>query len=164
MKVDHILSRKHGGGSSADNLAYACTICNRLKGSDIASIDRSGRLVRLFNPRSADWTQHFGLDGAVIQPLTTAAEATARLLRFNAAERVTERHLLQQFGALSARVIVPLRVSLPSQTCEGKGDRNGILSVSAVFTTLSGFKTFSGTKIGPVLSPLARAAKPPALP
>ncbi len=97
-QVDHILSRKHGGGSSADNLAYACTICTRLKGSDIASIDRSGRLVRLFNPRSADWTQHFDLDGAVIQPLTTATEATARLLRFNAAERVTERHLLQQLG------------------------------------------------------------------
>ncbi len=38
----------------------------------------------------SDWSEHFRLDGAVIQPLTAEAEATARLLRFNAAERVTD--------------------------------------------------------------------------
>ncbi len=97
-QVDHILSRKHGGGSSAENLAYACMICNRLKGSDIASVDPSGNLIRLFNPRLTDWREHFRLAGAVIQPLTAEAEATARLFRFNAAERVIERCLLQQLG------------------------------------------------------------------
>ena len=102
-QVDQIVSRKHGGRSSADNLAYACTICNRLKGSDIASIDRLGELISLFNPRLADWTSNFRLDGSIIQPLTAEAEATARLLRFNTAERVLERHMLLQLDRYPRR-------------------------------------------------------------
>lgn len=35
-QVDHIVSRKHGGESTSDNLAYAYVICNRYKGTDIA--------------------------------------------------------------------------------------------------------------------------------
>jgi 5-methylcytosine-specific restriction endonuclease McrA len=31
---DHIIANKHGGQSSADNLALACFDCNRFKGSD----------------------------------------------------------------------------------------------------------------------------------
>ena len=51
-QVDHILSRKHGGSFTSDNLAYACVVCNRHKGSDVASIDpRTGEIVPLFNPR-----------------------------------------------------------------------------------------------------------------
>lgn len=42
-QIDHIISRKHGGSSGIGNLAYACILCNRYKGTDIASIDRSGR-------------------------------------------------------------------------------------------------------------------------
>ncbi len=37
-EVDHIISVKHGGSTTADNLAYACFFCNRDKGSDIGSI------------------------------------------------------------------------------------------------------------------------------
>ena len=36
-QIDHIISRKHGGNSSADNLALACIRYNAWKGSDIAS-------------------------------------------------------------------------------------------------------------------------------
>ena len=50
-QIDHIISRKHGGSSDIGNLAYACILCNRYKGTDIASIDRSGRPIRLFDPR-----------------------------------------------------------------------------------------------------------------
>ena len=28
-QVDHIISRKHGGISILENLAYACVLCNR---------------------------------------------------------------------------------------------------------------------------------------
>jgi len=45
-QVDHIVSRKHGGLSTQENLAYACVECNRHKGSDVASIDQI--LERLF--------------------------------------------------------------------------------------------------------------------
>jgi 5-methylcytosine-specific restriction endonuclease McrA len=34
-EVDHIISLKHGGSTEPDNLAYACALCNRAKGSDI---------------------------------------------------------------------------------------------------------------------------------
>ncbi len=37
-QVDHIISEKHGGDTQENNLAYACSFCNRNKGSDIGSI------------------------------------------------------------------------------------------------------------------------------
>ncbi len=78
-------------------------ICNRNKGSDIASRHWSGQLVRLFDPRQDDWKDHFLLNGGVIEPLTPIGEVTARLLRFNAAERVVERRLLQSLGRYPLR-------------------------------------------------------------
>ena len=36
-QIDHIVSRKHGGPSTLENLASACVLCNRYKGPDIAS-------------------------------------------------------------------------------------------------------------------------------
>lgn len=97
-EVDHIVGRQHGGETTADNLAYACMICNRFKGANISSVDAAGGIMRLFNPRSERWEDHFRLTGAVIQPLTGRGEATARLLRFNVAERVVERNVLQRLG------------------------------------------------------------------
>lgn len=98
-QVDHIVSRKHGGPSASDNLAYACVVCNRHKGSDVASIDpRTGEIVRLFNPRSDRWADHFQLEGVVIEAVSSIGSATARLLRLNAPERISERRLLQSLG------------------------------------------------------------------
>ena len=98
-QIDHIISRKHGGSSGIGNLAYACILCNRYKGADIASIDHSGRPIRLFDPRRDSWDEHFKLDGPIIQPLTPVGEVTARMLRLNAAERVIERRLFQALGS-----------------------------------------------------------------
>jgi hypothetical protein len=95
------MSRQHGGKTTADNLAYACMICNRFKGTNISSVDASSAIIRLFNPRLDRWDDHFRLIGAVIQPLTATGEATARLLRLNAAERVVERNMLQRLGRYS---------------------------------------------------------------
>ena len=95
-QVDHIVSRKHGGSSTCDNLAYACIFCNRYKGSDVASIEpQSGDVVRLFDPRRDRWAEHFRLDGARIEPVTKVGATTVRLLRMNAPERILERDLLQ---------------------------------------------------------------------
>ncbi len=100
-EVDHIISEKHGGGSTAENLAYACLACNRNKGSDISSIVPGTReLVRLFNPRTDRWADHFRLDmdGITIVPLTQIGEATSRILRFNDGERLLEREALRIMG------------------------------------------------------------------
>ena len=94
-QVDHVVSRKHGGTSAFDNLAYACILCNRYKGSDVASINpMTGEAVPLFHPRRDRWADHFRLDADFIEPLTDAGSATVRLLRLNAAERLAERRLL----------------------------------------------------------------------
>ena len=103
-QVDHIISRKHGGRSSADNLALACVICNRYKGSDVASIDsNTGDLVRLFHPRKDRWADHFQIDGEHIESLTAVGRVTAELLRLNAPERLSERRLLQALGTYPER-------------------------------------------------------------
>jgi hypothetical protein len=107
--VDHIVSRKHGGLSDIDNLAYACVICNRNKGSDIASIasidgGRIGEIVRLFHPRHDLWRDHFQLEGCSIRPISKAGSATAELLKFNAPERLAERSLLQSLGSYPTKV------------------------------------------------------------
>ena len=49
-EIDHVIAVKHGGETADHNLALCCTICNRFKGSDIASLDpESGQLTPLFN-------------------------------------------------------------------------------------------------------------------
>ena len=102
--MDQVISYRHGGSTDPDNLAFACLFCNRYKGTNVASIDAAGVLVRLFDPRRDRWHSHFRLEGAVILPLTAEGMARARLLRLNAAERVTERRLLQRLGAIPAIV------------------------------------------------------------
>ena len=92
--VDHIISEKHGGLTTADNLAFACSICNLRKGSDIASLTSAGILTRLYNPRTDIWSQHFALSDAVIEPLTDIGEVTVSLLQLNTNERVLERQEL----------------------------------------------------------------------
>lgn len=98
-EVDHILSRQHGGETIAENLAFACMVCNRLKGANLTSVSSSGEIVRLFNPRLDDWQSHFKLEGAIIQPLSTIGEVTTRLLRLNEADRVVERFRFQGLGS-----------------------------------------------------------------
>lgn len=95
-EVDHVISRQHGGETVESNLAFACMVCNRYKGANIASVADSGVLVRLFNPRESTWEKHFRLNGAVIEPLDVIGEVTAKLLRLNTAERVARRGVLQQ--------------------------------------------------------------------
>jgi hypothetical protein len=103
-QIDHIISRKHGGSSTPNNLAYACVICNRYKGSDIASVEPStGEIIRLFDPRRDRWEDHFQIEGAQVDPITNIGKATVRLLRLNAPERMLERRLLQSLDRYPQR-------------------------------------------------------------
>jgi hypothetical protein len=71
FEIDHIISRKHGGSDDLDNLCLSCPDCNAYKGSDIASIDRvSGQVALLFNPRQQIWSEHFQLNGSVVEPIS----------------------------------------------------------------------------------------------
>lgn len=98
-QVDHIISLKHGGQTEANNLAYACAVCNRNKGSDIGSIlPPSRQFTRFFNPRTDMWARHFKLEGTLIKPLTNIAKVTAQILGFNNDDRMLERQTLIAMG------------------------------------------------------------------
>ena len=102
-EVDHIISKKHGGGNEPENLAYACLFCNRHKGTDIGSIHpNTGKLTRFYNPRKDRWGKHSQLNDVIIEPLTGIGEVTVRLFVFNNSERLLEREALISIGAYPA--------------------------------------------------------------
>lgn len=83
-EVDHVVAERHKGKTERENLAYACFHCNRLKGSDLTSIDpETGHIVRLYNPRTDHWNDHFRMEGVIIEPLTTIGRTTSMFLEFN---------------------------------------------------------------------------------
>ena len=100
-EIDHIIAQKHGGPTAAANLALSCVLCNKHKGSDIASLDpATGAIVSLFHPRRDRWGEHFQLNGAQFIPLTPTGRATVRLLQLNHPNRFVERERLLVAGTL----------------------------------------------------------------
>ena len=97
-QVDHVVSEKHGGATELGNLAFACTLCNRAKGSDVGSLTLEAMFVRFYNPRTDRWVDHFRLRGPFIESRTVIGEVTAKILGFNDTERLIERKLLQRIG------------------------------------------------------------------
>jgi len=60
MKIDHLIPEALGGLTEEANLWLACSLCNDHKGDRIAAQDsESGELVRLYNPRQQQWSEHF---------------------------------------------------------------------------------------------------------
>jgi hypothetical protein len=99
FEVEHIIAEKHGGATTADNLALACPYCNRFKGTDLGSLDpETGRLTPFFNPRTQRWDDHFRLDAARIVPLSPKGRVTVAILQLNHPDRIMERQRLIQAG------------------------------------------------------------------
>lgn len=97
--VDHVISLKHGGATSFDNLAWACGYCNANKGTDLGTIiDDPEVVVRFFNPRKDSWEDHFDLSEGVITAKTHIGQATIKIFRINDIERILERKLLIEGG------------------------------------------------------------------
>jgi hypothetical protein len=94
-EVDHVIARKHGGQTVAENLALSCLSCNRHKGSDLTTFDPlSNEIVPLFNPRRQTWSDHFTLNGIHIIGITPTGRATVFLLKLNASTRLAYRQVL----------------------------------------------------------------------
>ena len=101
-EIDHIQSLKHGGETNLDNLAIACQVCNRRKGTDLGSVlPGATEIVRFFNPRIDIWSEHFiaSSDGE-IEPLTHLGRVTSLIFGFNDQERIDERIGLIEIEAL----------------------------------------------------------------
>ncbi len=95
-QIDHIITEKHGGQTVEENLALSCAVCNKYKGSDIASIDdETDENVPLFNPRKDVWSEHFKIENGTFIGLTLNARATIQLLQINNSVRIEERRILE---------------------------------------------------------------------
>ena len=91
--IDHIISLKHGGITSPDNLAYTCQICNLSKGSDIATfLENPTEPIRFFNPRMDYWTEHFfAHETGLLESKTDVGAATIKILDLNHPDSIIER-------------------------------------------------------------------------
>lgn len=98
-EIDHIVAEKHEGKTDESNLCLSCFECNCHKGSDLSSYDAQvDDIVRLFNPRRDQWSDHFQLNDAQILALTPIGRVTVKLLQFNKRERLLEREELIAAG------------------------------------------------------------------
>jgi len=83
-EIEHIIPKQHGGSEDVENLALACSQCNRFKGPNLTGIDpQSGAIVRLFHPRRDEWREHFLLQDSLIDGLTAVGRTTVVVLRMN---------------------------------------------------------------------------------
>ena len=99
FETDHVISRKHGGPATLDNLAWACACCNRNKGTDVGTlVGNPARLTRLFHPRRDAWAEHFVLQQAEIEGSSDIGAGTSKLLKLNEPVRLKERQSLRQVG------------------------------------------------------------------
>ena len=99
---DHIVSEKHGGLTVAANHALACFLCNRNKGSNVATLDpKAGVFVGFFHPRIGVRSNHFAFDpgdGVTFEGVADISVATIRIFGINNTERVFERGILRNAG------------------------------------------------------------------
>ena len=94
-QLDHLIAVRHKGKTNRENLACACTECNRNKGTDFGTIEQNtGQVIFLFNPRQQNWKDHFRFEGARIVGLTPTGNATIELLHLNDDHRLLEREML----------------------------------------------------------------------
>lgn len=93
FQIDHIIAEKHGGLTTAENLALSCERCNSHKGPNIAGY-LEGQYVPLFNPRLDRWAEHFTWNGPVLLGKTPVGTVTIAVLAINLPYRVAFRAAL----------------------------------------------------------------------
>jgi hypothetical protein len=103
--VDHLIPRSNGGPTELANLALACPHCNGHKWKHADGQDPlSGDTVRLFNPRTDVWSDHFQWSSAqagVIEGKTAWGRATIARLQMNQPDLLAIRLLLADLGLLA---------------------------------------------------------------
>lgn len=101
FQIDHVIAEKHGGQTTAENLALSCFYCNSFKGPNIAGIDPEGDpgiAVQLFHPRRQPWREHFEWRGPVLHGKSATGRTTIFVLRMNEPEAIEFRQLLLESG------------------------------------------------------------------
>jgi hypothetical protein len=103
--VDHIVPLSRGGQTHKDNLALACVTCSLRKAARQRARDsQTGRLVKLYNPRSDTWSDHFAVTrGCRIIGKSAVGRATIAVLGMNRAAVIAIRRELKSLGGLPRR-------------------------------------------------------------
>lgn len=86
FEVEHVVPTSRGGADDPANFALSCRACNVRKGDCVSRADdQTGEEIRLFDPRSDRWSDHFGFDPdtAELLPLTAVARVTIAQLDLN---------------------------------------------------------------------------------
>ncbi len=86
LQIDHIMPIIKGGMTIEDNLCLACELCNQYRWTKTDGKDpKTGKLVRLFNPRKERWRDHFtwSPECTEIMGLTPCGRSTVMALRLN---------------------------------------------------------------------------------
>ena len=103
FEIDHVRPLRHRGLTVADNLAWACPLCNGAKQASVSAFDpETDELVPLFDPRLQPWREHFALDTLLLIGKTATGRAAADFLRMNFADQILQREI-----ALEARFTFP---------------------------------------------------------
>jgi hypothetical protein len=102
--IDHIKPLAEGGTSHPDNLALACVSCSLKKSARVKHVDpRTGKSVRLFNPRLDKWAEHLKLTLHLkISGRTAVGRATVSALDMNRPTILLIRRELQLLGRFPA--------------------------------------------------------------
>jgi hypothetical protein len=99
FEVEHVIPTARGGADDPANLALSCRACNLRKRDVVSGPDATtGEEVRLFDPRSDRWSEHFGFDPdtAELIPLTPVGRVTAAQLDLNHPFQLAARQLWMQ--------------------------------------------------------------------
>lgn len=94
LEIEHLLPLADGGESEEENLWLACRNCNSYKSSKTKAIDtETNQTVKLFNPRTQNWSEHFEFsqDETQIIGKTICGRATVIALRLNFEQAVIAR-------------------------------------------------------------------------
>jgi len=111
MVVDHIVPISAGGATAPENLCLSCVSCNSYKLNFQTGHDPESRLeVRLFDPRSDRWEEHFRWsdDSSEIIGVTSVGRATVRRLNMNLPRMLIARREWKKTG-LHPPPIPPVR-------------------------------------------------------
>jgi hypothetical protein len=93
FQIEHIVARQHRGPTVESNLALACARYNRHKGPNLAGLDPlTHELIRLFNPRTDSWSDHFQEDiTGEILGTSAIGRTTTYVLDMNSPRRIQLR-------------------------------------------------------------------------
>ncbi len=98
-EVEHIVSLKHGGPTSLENLALACAECNGYKQTDLTGLlPGTTQIIRLFNPRIDEWNDHFQWESSSLVGKTDVGTVTIYVLGINRPHRVVMRAIRMESG------------------------------------------------------------------